>query len=849
MPPLTFLRRLLTGKGPSPSKGFAHPAEELINPELKPYLENHNWRNLRYPPYQEGYPGQIAGTWFMRKYQAELIDRIAGSIGLPDDEYARYVEPILSNFAELAHLLPASQNHHHDGPGGLLRHSLEVAAYTLDGCLTSAFDASETPARRSMRLRRWYVAGVAAGLLHDAGKPLSDIRATSFDGAEEWNYERETLHTWSVRTGLPRYFLHWNPDRHANHVQVSVSLVRGIIPDEARAWIRDGGHDIYEAMLDAISGTGKSPLTALVAWADETSVKHDIRKGPRNGSGGDTGVPVPRLVTDAMLRLIDDGSWKVNTPGGRVWVATDGVYIAWSQAAGEIVKMVVGDGVVALPRSPETLIGTLASHGIAERAANGELYWYVTPHLLRKNGQAPALRCLKLTSPDLLFPLSPVPPPISISLGKEGKLKDLIAPNDKQGAVASAVDATQADLFGPDPEVAAEMAPNGESAAPKKPVEAKSKRKKSTGDSAKQPGPSANIKVPAGLASAAGEVVEVLPESQVIVSTEPEGELPEPEEAPPPSLSLEEMLGELSQAPADHEAAVQGSTSTSADSASAEALEEDSGHQLAAQPAQEHQPVHQGQEAQRPAKISLSQLKGVKAKEPAPAAGSPAPKAAQQQPTKPVPGATEAEAEAEGETDAALLPLDLAGRISAHEAYLLRQQPALASKLVAAAQDPSLLRVAYNKVFVRLGGPFINQDLNDLLAAGWLWQNITVEGAGMVTKLQNREGFLLNADYSLIVCKLADLNWHVPHVTRLPEDELPLLRRCVEQVMAKSAPEQLGGLHLRSISPNQVSLIAAQNGVRPDLVEEAIYALRDAVKVAVRKKILIRALPEEIPSK
>ncbi|SFL57324.1 TraI domain-containing protein, partial [Azotobacter beijerinckii] len=115
---LSFLKRWLFGDNYASLFAEApHPAERLIPPELRPYLENHNWRNLRYPPYQEGYPGKVTGEWLMRHYQRKLIDRIAGSIGLPKDEYQRYVEPILINFAELAHLLPASEHHHHAGPG------------------------------------------------------------------------------------------------------------------------------------------------------------------------------------------------------------------------------------------------------------------------------------------------------------------------------------------------------------------------------------------------------------------------------------------------------------------------------------------------------------------------------------------------------------------------------------------------------------------------------------------------------------------------------------------------------------------------------------------------------------
>ncbi|MFB8832039.1 MobH family relaxase [Azotobacter sp. CWF10] len=205
-------------------------------------------------PYQEGYPGKVTGEWLMRHYQGKLIDRIAGSIGLPKDEYQRYVEPILINFAELAHLLPASENHHHAGPGGLLRHSLEVANLTLDGCLTTAFDTAETPARRSTRRWRWNVAGVAAALLHDAGKALTDLRATDFEGKLEWNPGRETLHQWAGRHKLDRYFLHWNAQRHEKHIQVSVALAHKLIPDETVAWLMEGGRDIYGALFDAIAG-------------------------------------------------------------------------------------------------------------------------------------------------------------------------------------------------------------------------------------------------------------------------------------------------------------------------------------------------------------------------------------------------------------------------------------------------------------------------------------------------------------------------------------------------------------------------------------------------------------------
>ncbi|MCY1540357.1 integrating conjugative element relaxase, PFGI-1 class [compost metagenome] len=143
MPPISLLKWLWPRRVEALNDAFAHPAEDMIPPDFKKCLEGHHWRNLRYPPYQEGFPGLVPGEWFMHRYQKELIDRIEGSIGLPEVEFQSYVLPILNNFAKVAHLLPASQNHHHAGPGGLLRHSLEVAALCLDVCLTTAFDTVE----------------------------------------------------------------------------------------------------------------------------------------------------------------------------------------------------------------------------------------------------------------------------------------------------------------------------------------------------------------------------------------------------------------------------------------------------------------------------------------------------------------------------------------------------------------------------------------------------------------------------------------------------------------------------------------------------------------------------------
>lgn len=62
MRPFSFLKRLWPRSERALTDGFAHPAEQMITPEIKRYLENHNWRNLRYPRIKRAIRAWLAGS-------------------------------------------------------------------------------------------------------------------------------------------------------------------------------------------------------------------------------------------------------------------------------------------------------------------------------------------------------------------------------------------------------------------------------------------------------------------------------------------------------------------------------------------------------------------------------------------------------------------------------------------------------------------------------------------------------------------------------------------------------------------------------------------------------------------
>lgn len=197
-----------------------------------------------------------------------------------------------------------------------------------------------------------------------------------------------------------------------------------------------------------------------------------------------------------------------------------------------------------------------------------------------------------------------------------------------------------------------------------------------------------------------------------------------------------------------------------------------------------------------------------------------------------------------------ILPADVVSKLTAHECYLLEQQPELAQKLITATQDPENAALARNKVFVRLGkSSFLAEDIHPLVHAGWLWQDITVEGPALTRTLQSREGFMLTADYSVIYCKLAELDWAIPHISRLREADIPSLEQAVKSLIEKAVLEEIGGSPVLSLTTYMLTNVAEQFGITSTSLENAVFCFRDAVKVAKRRKIFVRPLYEELPKK
>lgn len=403
----SFLKNILIRAVKSSGLGASAPVATKIERALP--IEDVKEEGVpRYPPFLEGFPALPAESVLLT--QAKLIEEIRMALGFNLKDFETLLLPVLRNYAAFVHFLPASEAHHHRGAGGLFRHGLEAAfaaAQASDGVI---FSISGTPKERRDYEPIWRLASTLAALLHDIGKPVSDVTVTDHDGLYAWSPYGEFIHEWATRHNIKRYHLRWNQGRFKHHESLAVHVLNRMIPMETLNYLHKPGPVVQAGMMEALTGVGlSSPITKLMIFADKSSVSRDLQSNRLNIDGFSYGVPVERYLFDAIRRLINTGKWKVNQPGANVWHLKQGAFIVWRNLS-ELYEIFDHDKTPGIPRDPDTLADILIERGFALQNMitnkNGEevayRYWDVQPE-----GMPNKLLMLRFDKHELVFTNEP----------------------------------------------------------------------------------------------------------------------------------------------------------------------------------------------------------------------------------------------------------------------------------------------------------------------------------------------------------------------------------------------------------------------------------------------------------
>lgn len=342
----------------------------------------------RYPPFMKGLPLETPRD--ILSVQGELLHQLYQSTKATREDFQRHYQGAIDRLASFVHLLPASQGHHHRGAGGLLRHSIEVGLWSLrEADKMLLLDLCKTPGHRRQIEPRWLLTAFLAGLCHDVGKPATDVVVRNHDSSRQWNPIEQSLFNWGQKEGVDAYFLEWQPGRSKSHIALTGTLAKNIISDATLAWIAGESSQLCLWLMETLNGTPASanPLFDIVVKADQKSVERDLKSMGAVMAGYDLGVPVERMLTDIMRRLIRQGIWSVNEPGAKVWCIEGNVYLVWPTSGQDIATQVIQDGIPGVPRSADSILDMLVERGLA----------FIEPQGLYKI--APA--CLSVKIPDI----------------------------------------------------------------------------------------------------------------------------------------------------------------------------------------------------------------------------------------------------------------------------------------------------------------------------------------------------------------------------------------------------------------------------------------------------------------
>ncbi len=364
----------------------------------------------RYPPFMRGLPATDPHK--LIETQRELIGQIREAGLASPDIFEQYYLESLRRFASYAHLLPASQTHHHRGAGGLLRHAAEVALWSLQSGDRVLLPGEQAPRRRRELEPRWHLAVFLAALCHDVGKPVTDLVVTSRDGAKVWSPFVEDLYSWASRHGVDRYFLHWRENRAKKHTAISSLIAERIISPKGLAWIAEGDTELVLWMMETINGhpSAENLIHDLVIRSDQVSVERDLRNLGVAFTGYEIGLPVERFLVDIMRRLVRDGTWGINEPGSRLWLIDGHLYLIWPAAGEEMAAIINQEKIPGLPRTPNSILDMLVDRKLAnvrEDRTDGNRYWVIAPDVLVE--KIPNIRLTAIRLRDTALVIDPAP--------------------------------------------------------------------------------------------------------------------------------------------------------------------------------------------------------------------------------------------------------------------------------------------------------------------------------------------------------------------------------------------------------------------------------------------------------
>ncbi|WP_027601712.1 MULTISPECIES: MobH family relaxase [Pseudomonas] len=367
----------------------------------------------------------------------KLMENIWQRTSLSREQFASLYRDPLGRYADLVQQLPASENHHHAYPGGLLDHGLEIVAYALKIRQNYLLPIGAPPESQAAQAEAWSAAVAYGALLHDLGKIAVDIEVVLEDG-KPW-------HPWHGRIEKPYRFRYVKGRDYQLHGAASALVYFQVLPPHVLDWL-SGYRELWSSLIFVLAGQCQHAgvLGEMIVQADQASVAQELGANPQRAMEAPRN-SIQRQLADGLRTLVIE-KFKLNQPEGPSdgWLTQDALWLVSKPASDQLRALMLSQGVEGIPTSNAPFFNLIQDQAIIQVNAQDKAIWKAT--IDTGHGWKNTFTLLKV-SPALIWP-DPAdrPAPFTGTLTLEqpdGAEPDQQRPEQVSGSVGPAFPLTQ----------------------------------------------------------------------------------------------------------------------------------------------------------------------------------------------------------------------------------------------------------------------------------------------------------------------------------------------------------------------------------------------------------------------
>ena len=332
----------------------------------------------------------------------KLLEHIWQRTSLSRRQFATLYLAPLERYAELVQQFPASENHHHAYPGGMLDHGLEIVAYALKLRQSYLLPAGVTPEAQAAQAEAWTAGTAYAALLHDIGKIAVDLHVEHADGS--------VWHPWHGPLRKPYRFRYRKEREYRLHSAATGLLYARLLDRDIFDWL-SGYPDLWAALLYVLAGQYEhaGTLGELVVQADQASVAQELGGDPSKALAAPKHA-LQRKLLDGLRYLLKE-AFKLNQAGpADGWLTQDALWLVSKTVSDKLRAHLLSQGIDGIPASNTAVFNVLQDHGIVQPTPDGKAIWKAT--VTSDAGWSHAFTFLKL-SPAMIWDAADRPAPFA----------------------------------------------------------------------------------------------------------------------------------------------------------------------------------------------------------------------------------------------------------------------------------------------------------------------------------------------------------------------------------------------------------------------------------------------------